>query len=195
VVQVENRGTSAGTSRPTHAESPRSSSSAMTSGEDCVMPHTLAEHEYELHMPIMANPRAYFRFPNATEAYRSHRLAVSQHSGALSSALSSQSDGAHGDRVLTDDSGLQLTGSTVVYNDVSSVELTAEQLKVCSPALFWFLYELERTMFLILLVDGAHNKNDLLCCLIRSTATFGAENAGSFWLNMGHWCLKPHDSL
>lgn len=96
-----------------------------------MMPHTLAEHEYELHMPMMANPRAYFRFPNATEAYRSHRLAVSQQSTALSSAVSSQSDGGPVERVLTDDSGLKVTGSTVVYNGVKTVQLTAENLKVC----------------------------------------------------------------
>jgi hypothetical protein len=93
------------------------------------MPHTLAEHEYELHMPILANPRAYYRFPNATEAYKGHRLAVSAQSTALSSAVSSDG-GGQTERVLTDDSGLQLTGSTVTYNEDSTVELTADQLKV-----------------------------------------------------------------
>ena len=130
-VQVESKGNTAGsTSRPSHADSPRSSSSALTSGDDVVMPHTLAEHDYELHMPLMANPRAYFRFPNATEAYRSHRLAVSQQSAALSSGVSSQSDGGHTERVLTDDSGLQLTGSTVVYNGCQTKQLEADSLKV-----------------------------------------------------------------
>ena len=98
------------------------------------MPHTLAEHDYELHMPLLANPRAYYRFPNATEAYRGHRLAVSQQSVALSSAVSSHSDGGHVEQVLTDDSGLQLTGSTVLQNGVTSVELSAEDLKVRFPA-------------------------------------------------------------
>lgn len=130
-VQVEGKGNTVGsTSRPSHADSPPSSSSALTSADDCVMPHTLAEHEYELHMPLMANPRAYFRFPNATEAYRSHRLAVSQQSTALSSGLSSQSDGGHAERVLTDESGLQVTGSTVVYNGCQTKELPAASLKV-----------------------------------------------------------------
>lgn len=95
------------------------------------MPNTLVGHEYELHMPMLANPRAYYRFPNATEAYRSHRLAVSHQSTVLSSAVSSQSDGAHAERVLTDDSGLQLTGSSIVYNGgETTVELTADNLKV-----------------------------------------------------------------
>jgi hypothetical protein len=100
------------------------------------MPHQIVEHEYELHMPVLPNPRPYWRFPNATEAYKNtsgggQRLALSQQSTALSSVQSSHSDGgAHTDRVLTDDSGLTLLGSSVCINGERTVNYDTDQLKV-----------------------------------------------------------------
>lgn len=149
-MQVESKSnTAANTSRPSHADSPRSSSSVLTSGDDSVMPHQIVEHEYELHMPVLPNPRPYWRFPNATEAYRSgavssqtghtgQRLALNQPSTALSSVQSSHSDGGlHADHVLTDDSGMKLTGSRVSYNGGKPVEFTADQLQVRTVLRTW----------------------------------------------------------
>jgi hypothetical protein len=111
------------------------------------MPHAVEQHveqQYEMLMPILAKPNPYWRYPNATEAYRSmHRspstkgavvigpgsspLATQQHSSAVAnmiglgqtSAGSGASFHAHAamDRVVTDDSGLQLLQSTVRDED------------------------------------------------------------------------------
>jgi hypothetical protein len=89
------------------------------------MPHAVEQHveqQYEMLMPILARPRPYWRYPNATEAYRSmHRspstgkgtgpLAV--HPGSGTSFLSH----AGVDPVVTDDSGLHLLQSTVQDED------------------------------------------------------------------------------
>eukprot|EP00892_Ulva_mutabilis_P010747 jgi/Ulvmu1/8044/UM004_0281.1 len=146
-LEVESKSNTAPNSRPSHADSPRSSSSVLTSGDDSVMPHQIVEHEYEMHMPILARPRPYWRFPNATEAYRAahpsplrsasstnSRQLSYQHSSAVApQSIASSDGGAHGDRVLTDDSGLQLMGSIVTVNGEEAMKLTEDDLRL-APA-------------------------------------------------------------
>lgn len=142
--QVESKSNTAPNSRPSHADSPRSTSSVLTSGDDSVMPHQIVEHEYEMHMPILAGPRSYWRFPNATEAYRAAhpsplRSASSANSRQIpyphSSAITPQSmpssdGGVHGERVLTDESGLTLLSSVVTVDGDESIVLSKEELQV-----------------------------------------------------------------
>lgn len=143
--QVESKSNTAPNSRPSHADSPRSSSSVLTSGDDSVMPHQIVEHEYEMHMPILARPRPYWRFPNATEAYRAahpsplrsasssnSRQLTYQHSSAVApQSVASSDGGVHGERVLTDDSGLQLMGSVVMADGEERIKLSEDDLRVC----------------------------------------------------------------
>lgn len=147
-LEVESKSNTAPNSRPSHADSPRSTSSVLTSGDDSVMPHQIVEHEYEMHMPILAGPRPYWRFPNATEAYRaahpsplrnssasSSRQLSYQHSSAVApQSMPSSDGGVHGERVLTDDSGLQLLGSVVTVDDGECVKLSKEDLQLVPAA-------------------------------------------------------------
>jgi hypothetical protein len=72
-VQIESKGNTAEGSRPSNTDSPHSSNSVLTSGDDSVMPHHVESHveqQYEMLMPVLPRPSPYWRYPNATEAYR-----------------------------------------------------------------------------------------------------------------------------
>lgn len=86
-MQIESKSNTGGGSRPSAFDSPRSSSSVLTSGDDSVMPHHVEAHveqQYEMLMPLLPHPSPYWRYPNATEAYRAshHRSASGRHLAA-----------------------------------------------------------------------------------------------------------------
>jgi hypothetical protein len=145
-LQIESKSNTAMGSRPSNLDSSPSSSSVLTAGDDSLMPPHV-EVEYELHMPILPQPRAYWRCPNATEYTKAHgapgHLAsfagssarspamAAAASSALADALVSTGGSVTSERVLTEASGLRLVKSIVEYEDqAEACELLEGELEV-----------------------------------------------------------------